>query len=496
MPSASPFSAFRTPSVLGLVCVLALSACSTGEEDGSGPAPSVISPAAPVACEDRGDCGEPGSVRWSIPLPDDYQMTRSREEASRITPASQWLDHEAPNPGAVVDDNGILYHHRDALVTAIDSGSGTELWTQELDHPVERVRMAGQTMVVRTLTPGERGDGRIHLFLPDGDGARPLETDLPEDVLLGRRIAANDTHLVVWDEILWGFDDDVARIFLIDAATGAVEWEHTGRVGLRNHNLSDDNTLYLEQPEPESVDEPLSIVGAVDGEEVIEFDLPEEVGRSSYQLWATDTGELLFNSDHCTLGQAGCADRRITAVDADTGRTMWSEERAGAIVSMTEDGSTTRLHIETGNDYRTLDARTGEVLAEGVEAAGETEALLGSFGVSHPHPRTVLPSELRSLDEESLAELEPEEAEELADRRAQELDMIPAGLYGPGMEEVTLDGLAAGIRRLTTYLSEDGKVVGVFLGCAPGGVRPSSWDSASSEAVCAEPRLFAVDYGV
>lgn len=289
--------------MLGLVCLLALSACSAGEEDDSGPAPSVISPATLVTCEDRGDCGEPGSVRWSIPLTDDYQMTRSQEEASRIAPAGQWLDHQAPDPGGVVDDNGILYHHRDTLVTAIDTVGGTELWTEELDHPVDRVRMVGQTLVVRTLAPGERGNGRIHLFLPDGDGARSLETDLPEDVSLGWRMAVNDTHLVVWDEIFWGIEEDVARVFLIDAATGAVEWEHTGRVGLDNHNLAEDNTVYLRQPAPETDDEPLSVIGMVGGEEVTEFDLPEEVGRSSYQLWATDTGELLFNTGRCTLGR-------------------------------------------------------------------------------------------------------------------------------------------------------------------------------------------------
>lgn len=493
-PASSPLSSHaRTLPVLGLVCVLALSACSAAEENDSGPAPSAISPDALVTCEDNGDCGEPGSVRWSLPLEDGYQISRSREEASTITPTSRWLDPGAPVPGAVVDD-GVLFHYRESLVTAIDTADGTELWTEELDHPVTSVRTVGGTLVVRTFQPGEEENRRIQLLISERDGARPLETDLPEDLLLAGSVVANDTHLAVWEDLVQLDRDADSRFFLVDASTGEVERTHSARAVLLGDNLADDNTLYLRPLSPESNDDPTRIVGIADGSEVVEFDLPEEVGPSSYRLWATGTGEVLFNNGHCTLGESDCRNRRITAVDADSGQTLWSEERAGAIVSLTEDGSTTRLHVNAGNDYRTLDARTGEVLAEGEEAAEETEALIRAFGSRHPHPRAALPSELRSaVDEEALGE---EEAEEVAARLAQALDMVPAELRGPGVDEITLDGLAAGIRHLTSYLSEDGDAVGVFLGCAPGEVRTPSWDAASPEAVCAEPRLFAVDYGV
>ena len=94
--------------------------------------------------------------------------------------------------------------------------------------------------------------------------------------------------------------------------------------------------------------------------------------------------------------------------------------------------------------------------------------------------------------EELIENENPQETEHLT----QELDMIPIELTGPGVDELSLGGLAAGARHLTSYLTDDGKVVGVLLGCAPDGVRPPTWEAGSSQPLCAAPRLFGIDYGV
>ncbi|WP_152514372.1 outer membrane protein assembly factor BamB family protein [Nocardiopsis valliformis] len=496
MPSASPFVAFlplRTLSVLGLVCVFALTSCATGgEETDTGPAPSVISPDALVTCEDHGDCGEPGSVRWSLPLEDAYQMARpsedSSQEASRIVPPGLWLDSHVPDPGAAVAD-GLLYYHREDLVTAIDTVDGAELWTEDFDGLVSNVQTVGEALVVRTRQAGEEG-GRIHLFHPRVDGLEPLETDLPEDLLTIGPVATNDTHLVV-REGLTEHGDGAVRFHLVDAGTGEVEWIHSEHAEMRAHGLADDNTLYL-RPFRESDDDPHRIVGIADGLEVSEFDLPEDVDWLQ-RVWATSTGQVLFNGRRCVPGEGQCGSDRVTAVDSGSGEVLWALEEAGAIVSLTSDGPDTQVHIELRRGYQTVDARTGEVLAEGEEAAGETGALLNAFEARRVDLADAIAPEL--LSEEALEELEAEGRDTVA-LLEEALDMVPAELVGPGVDGVVLDGLAAGPRHLTTYQADGGEAVGVFLGCAPGEVRPPSWDEASPEAVCAEPRLFAVDYGV
>lgn len=112
MPSASPFSFFRTLSVLGLVGVLALTACSAEEE--ADPAilePSAISPDTLVTCEENGGCGEPGSVRWSLPLEGEYVMYvfegTGGTDAAATLPLAHAVPGETVYPGATVHD-GVL----------------------------------------------------------------------------------------------------------------------------------------------------------------------------------------------------------------------------------------------------------------------------------------------------------------------------------------------------------------------------------------------------
>src|SRR5699024_3402120 len=134
----SPFR-LRTLVVSGLFCALMLTACSA-EEDDDGPAPSAISPNTYLTCEDSGDCGEAGSVRWSLPVDDDYHLAREVEErqASVIVHATQWLDTAQADPGAVVLD-GILYHHRAERASAGALSHGEELWAEAFEGPDSQV---------------------------------------------------------------------------------------------------------------------------------------------------------------------------------------------------------------------------------------------------------------------------------------------------------------------------------------------------------------------
>ncbi|MEU3019062.1 PQQ-binding-like beta-propeller repeat protein [Nocardiopsis sp. NPDC007018] len=481
-PSSSP----RRPAlpVLGLVSALVLSACSTDGADG--PPPSVISPEALVTCEDNGDCGEAGAVRWSVPLEGDHRLFREPEWPSEVVPPELWMDRGLRAPGAVAAD-GTLYYHGDSRVTARAADTGAELWSEAFDEPVASVGTAGETVVVRTRGPGEEG-ATVHLLRSAGDGVEHLGTEVPDD-LADVWVRGNGTHVAVGED----HEDTRARgprrVLMLDAATGAVEWSDEVTGSLLNTNLAADNALYLAVPLQDSEDGPSRVARVVDGREDLVFERPEEAGGDSYDLWATDTGEVVFNTGRCERRAIGCDTRGLVAVEADTGRTLWQRKGTGSVVSLTTDGGATLLHVARGGGYRTVDARTGEVVAERTEAAAETEALLPAFTGQRQDPAEALPPELRADDGAV--------PEEDAARAQEALDMVPTELRGPGMERpVVLDGLAAGTRHLTTYLDADGHVLGAFLGCAPDGVRPPSWDAASPEAECAAPRLFTVDYGL
>ena len=476
----SPFR-LRTLVVSGLFCALMLTACSA-EEDDDGPAPSAISPNTYLTCEDSGDCGEAGSVRWSLPVDDDYHLAREVEErqASVIVHATQWLDTAQADPGAVVLD-GILYHHRAERVSAVELSHGEELWTEEFEGPVTQVQAVGEVLVVGVLVPGE-GKGRLHLLAPEPDGPRQVAPDLAELDTHADPVASGSTHLV-FRQPQGEQGTDLSRFLVVEANTGEVEWSVTAPGRSDPAGLTDDNTLYLVEVPELGSDEPGRVVGYADGDKVSEFEEPEEMNtRVHHHIWATKTGEILFDTYGCWTEDGDCGGERVTALDARTGELLWSLEESGSIVSRTQDGSNTLVHVQVRRGYLTLDARTGQILEEDAKDPAD---LLEAFQAHRPAPSEVLPEEL--IENEN-----PQETEHLT----QELDMIPVELTGPGVDELSLDGLAAGARHLTSYLADDGKVVGVLLGCAPDGVRPFTWEAGSSQPLCAAPRLFGVDYGI
>ncbi len=450
----------HTAPVLALVCALALSACSAwGEEDTpEPPEPSVISPDSVVVCQETGDCGQAGSVRWSRPLEGDFYLERFEDSGPLLRPARHWLDFRYPDPGAVEAD-GVLYLHTADTIVAVDTATAATLWTESVGVDVSWFRLVGSTLVV---TPVE-GQGQVDAlrFLEvDRDGARAVESDLPEDLDHEAVLASDDTHLVLREALPHDSEDD-PRHFLVEAATGQVEW--SARLAPWGSPAVADETLYLEYS-PE--DEPSYVTAVVDGEQVAEFEIPEEPGPGS-ELWAVPDGPLLFDTPGCASEEEGCEEKRITAVDPADGEVLWTHAVPGEVVSVSE-GRDPRVFVHDEDGYRALDADTGRVLAED----GEIDAarLLTEYG-----------AERQELDGET--HMTP-----------QAYNLLPVRPTGPGVDIDPLEGLAAGAGHLTAYPGPDGGVVGVYAGCAPDGLRPPAMDAPTGATTCVRPRLFAVDY--
>ncbi|ASU82580.1 hypothetical protein CDO52_07090 [Nocardiopsis gilva YIM 90087] len=73
--------------------------------------------------------------------------------------------------------------------------------------------------------------------------------------------------------------------------------------------------------------------------------------------------------------------------------------------------------------------------------------------------------------------------------------MAPVSPYGPGVGGLSVD-IGAGTVYLASYLTAQDESVGVYMGCAPDGMRSARLDASAPWQECASPRLFTVDYGV
>lgn len=453
----SPSRAHTAP-VLAAACVLALSACSVwADEDRPEPSePSAISPDSVVTCEQTGDCGRPGAVRWSLPLEDDFYLERHQERAPMLQPAGYWLDHGPPFPGAVEAD-GVLYLHTEDTVTAVDTATAATLWTEPVGIDVSELRTVGATLVA--IDPGYRYDARsLRLLEVDRDGVRVLEPDLPADLAHGRILAADDTHLVLRESLPRDSEED-PRYLVVEAATGQVVW--SARLASGNSHARDEDTLYLGYA-PE--DGPAYIAAVTDGEQTAQFEIPEELGKD-HVLGTVPGGPLLFDTPGYASGKGACRKDRITAVDPADGEGLWTHTAPGEVVSASG-GESPRVYVHDEQGYRALDARTGDVLAEDGEV--DSAALLGEFGAERQGPAGELPLE--------------------------EYDLLPIRPTGPEVDAAPLEGLASGAVHLTSYAGPDGEIVGVYIGCAPDGLRPPSMDAPTGGTTCTGPRLFAVDY--
>ncbi|MEU0237691.1 PQQ-binding-like beta-propeller repeat protein [Nocardiopsis sp. NPDC006198] len=452
----------RSPShtvpALAAACVLALSACSGPDQDApQAPEPSAISPDTVVLCQESDDCGQAGAVRWSRPLQGGFYLDRPQgfEHAPYLQPAGHWLDYGVPPTGAVEDD-GVLYLHDVDTITAVDTATAATLWTEPVGVAVDELRMVGATLVA--LPAPVRGEVAPPRFLEvDREGAHMLESDLPQD--MGAKVlASDDTHLAL-QESLPGTSDEDPRHFLVEAATGRVEW--SVRLAWAGSHAVDEGTLYLGHSPLEGRHH---IIAVRDGEQVADLDLPEEAGRRS-DLWPSLAGPLLVEPYSCAPVEEHCEEDRITAVDPADGEVLWTHTALGNIVSVS-DGDEPRVYVRDEDGYQALDADTGQVLAQDDEI--EPSELLAAFGAQRPEPS-------EGMDE-------------------QDYNLLPFSPTGPGVEERPLEGLAAGAHHLTSYLAPDGGAVGVYTGCAPDGLRPPAMDAPVGDPMCAEPRVFAVDY--
>lgn len=447
----------RAAPVLTALCALSLAGCSLLAEEEPVVLPaSAISPDATVTCEDAGDCGEAGAVRWSLPLEGEFYVERSESSAPVLQPAGAWLDHGHPYPRAVETD-GILYLSTSETVTAVDTAEAEVLWTQEVGGEIGRLRLVGPTLVAHLPGYGDDG-GDVRLLEVDRDGARVFEADLPEDFEhLGAQVTSG-SHLLFREYLPHGDESD-PRYHLVEAATGKVDWSVS--LPLADAHLLVDDTVYLKY-DPE--DARAHVVTVTGGEPGAEFDVPEEAGDASV-LRAVPDGPVLFDTPGCAPFGSGCDGGRVTAVDPADGEVLWSHDEPGEVVSVSGDGQP-QVYVRDEVGYRALDAGTGEVLAEGdgVDPAG----LLPEFGAERGEAREEMPLE--------------------------EYDLLPITPTGPGVAAEPLDGLAVGAQHLTAYAAPGGTVVGVYLGCAPDGVGEASMGAATGGAPCAAPRLFAVDH--
>ncbi|WP_239647913.1 outer membrane protein assembly factor BamB family protein [Nocardiopsis ganjiahuensis] len=461
MLSPAPFPSFspaRTLPVLGLVCVLALTACSDGEE--AAPEllpPSAISPDRLVTCEDpadagsTGDCGEPGSVRWSLPLEGEYMMYTYPGDSSVVLPRGQATSSDHPYPGATVHE-GVLYHHDHEQILAVDLESAEPLWTEEVD-PDRNKSVLGLHPVGDRLVMVARDNrewmGLLYLLDPAEDGLEWEFLDLETHTALREGIPANDTHFLVTTERNIGSGEDSVYA-LVAASTGRTEWTAPlpGRVDV--DALTEDTLFTLERSGDDSGEPDLvHRVDLADGRVSEGFPVPE--GLDANELTAVGGGGLFVSGG--------------AVMDTGTGERLWTLD-GGREFHRVVAGDPGLLHLSRGDDHWLVDARTGEEVDD--RALGFPPE---SYGVDYHWYR----------DGVDTSELDPHTP--------------PVTAEGPNAERFEID-TAAGIRHLASYQTEEGEYVGVYRGCAPDGVRELGWESPTGGPECVAPRLFAVDYGV
>lgn len=464
MPSAPPSPAFlagsRTLPVFGLACVLGLTACSGWAEE-SDPAalePTAISPDALVTCAEAGDCGEAGSVRWSLPLEGDYVMYTYGDEAAALLDEDQAVVGAYPYPGALAHD-GVLYHFEHERVRAVDLDTFDLLWTEEVDpDQAKQVRML-QPVGDRLLMLAQHNRGRedlVYILDPGADGLEWEALDFAADTGWNRELPANDTHVLVPEE------GDARVHHYIDTASGEVEWsaELPGRIDPTA--LVGDTAFTLERgDEDDGEPDLIRRIDLTDGRVVGEIPVPEGLypaGRPT--LVASPDGDIL-------MGTRG-------ALDTGTGELLWTHPEGRLAEEASLDGAgrfdeddPALLHVQDGGDAWVLEARTGELVKD---------------DAPDPRPEAFESQEVWNSDGFDLSG---------SDRY-----LAPIRALGPGIEDALIIEFGAGARHLTNYRTEDGAYVGVYQACAPDGMRSTGWDRATVYRDCVAPRLFAVDYGV
>ncbi|WP_017627154.1 outer membrane protein assembly factor BamB family protein [Nocardiopsis chromatogenes] len=468
--------------------LIPLSACSFSEEPlNLDFEATAISPDKPFTCDGEDDCDEPGTVRWSLPLEGDYFLHWSRSrQASAPSLFAEFLlmdDPSYPDRPNGIYSKGVFYFMEGDRITAVDTGEPAVQWTEAVDPDRLKVitypHMVGDSLffvddrldedeTMYTVDPGPSG---VEWHRVGISGRYHSDPFLRDD---GRHVLVKPS--VVGDNLI------------VDAEDGSVAWSG-----------------YFE--ESDGASEVLS-----DGSAAITDDaaytfmrMPVRGHFTRILRWDTSTGEL---AETIKLGNG---------VDIPTNAALVA---ANSEVLLASTGNCEATPCSSPGGLWGLDPRTGEPLWERSEGSDEEATFIALEDGEHGDTVIVL-----GLDGAPFA-LDPTTGEEVdtavaprhlphvfgarhtarvgarflwSDTRPdrQERMSAPLQVRGPGLrggEEVLID-MALGTRYLTSY-TEDGRIIGVFLACAPDGLKAVDRSGIDATEQCTSPRLFAVDYGI
>lgn len=473
----------RSLAPVAVVCALTLlvTSCSLLQEESEEPdhEPTAISPDRLVHCDEEGDCGEAGAVRWSTPLEGEYHVSAESEGGfAYITAVREAVVATSHDVGAVVHE-GTLYLNQRDHVSAVDAASGEVLWADEQVDPeqnkrVEDLQLIGGTLVLSTTDPRER---HAHVYSAPADREGDLQwtrVEHPDGEFDTFFSASGEEHLLLAGAREAGDQGAPYPYHLMDAATGEITWSADLSGASVDHAFTEE-TLFVRDRGEAAEDEPdrLYPVDLSDGDEGEPVEL--SMDRIGDRVAAVDAGTVAVYQSCDVDDDAGDNDKRCTrpvvGVDASDGDELWEHPRPSTVHDVVEEDST-RLLLEDSEGHWWVDASDGEVL-------GSADGLDGLDGrvpegvVSRTGPW--------DHDEGSSEETDPFRVE--------------YGLGVPGHAEEIVVDQASGIRHVTDYVTGAGAAVSLFLGCAPDGLGQGSLDAPADGKPCSSPRLFAIDLG-
>ncbi|MFW5415786.1 PQQ-binding-like beta-propeller repeat protein [Nocardiopsis sp. CNT-189] len=438
----------------GVLCAVLLSACAPSEEEEAEielpSEPTAISPDRVVTCAEVGDCGEAGSVRWSLPLDGGYHTVYEDSGTPLLLPEAEWLDQAYSSPSALAHQGTVHYYEQDHFI-AVDAETGEKLWEVTVDPEqsknVKEVLFAGGNLIVNAWRERTE-EALLYLVSPESGGEwKRIDIDTASAFIAPE---ATDERRVL-------IEDADGRYFLVDTDSGEIVWSRKPPTDASVGSLNDDGAYLLDKPgKDEKGPSRLIRLGLKDGRTLSDVDLPKRA----------DIADLLTVADGTAVFAIQDSDDGLLwAADTETGETLWKYPEPVSVISIDPGGDL--VHVQEGEEHRAIDAGTGKVSEKDVSEGAKVP--IDQFGAQH-------------------RESDPE---------APMADLITAApyAYGPGVEEFSVD-VGTAVWNLASYAAEDGSAVGLYNGCAPGGLEPPRPDVGAGGWRCTSPRLFAVDYGV
>ncbi|MBE3000426.1 PQQ-binding-like beta-propeller repeat protein [Nocardiopsis sp. HNM0947] len=466
-----------SPAAVACALTLLVSSCSLLEDEPEGPeyAPTAISPDELVHCEDEGDCGEAGAVRWSVPLEDDYHVhLPHHQDPAVLTPVQDAVVTSFARPRAVVHEGTVHLHERDRF-SAFDAGTGEVLRSGEQADPgqnksVDELFLEGDRLVLHAIEPRD-WNGLFYTAEATPEGALEWQAIEPPE---GEFDAASahtygEGLLVLQGDQPPGEHGAPHPYHLVDASTGEAEWSADLPGRTVDRGVVGD-TLYVSASGDAEEDDPdlLFEVDLADG------DVGDPVELAEHQRG----GRLVATSEDRVVLQPNCdpkddedpCTRPVTGMDTGDGDVVWEHPEPSTVREVVEEDEGVLLLVEDADGYWWVDPEGGEV----VRAAGGGEARLAALAATVSMP----------WHEEGATGEENDDPFTAA-----------AEINVPGHEPITVDH-ASGIAHVTDYATDDGAAVSLFTGCAPDGLEPEEAAAPADGNPCSSPRLFAVDLGI